>query len=59
MMLNPLSQKISNYAYDGIEYKAYSAEAIKAMFLSWQNGLTFREKLALKMYRIVNILKQQ
>lgn len=56
MMLKTLSQKISNYTYDGIEYKAYSAEAIKAMFLSWQNGLTLREKLALKMYRMDNFL---
>ena len=52
-----LSKKISNYTYDNVEYKAYSHEKIKEMFLQWANELSFREKLALKIYRTNNFLR--
>lgn len=52
-----LTQDLKDYIYNGVKYKAYSAEVVKAMFLSWKKDLSFGEKLAIKMYRMNNCLK--
>ena len=57
MKKNNLTQDITDYTYDDIEYNVYSIEDVKEMFLSWEKGLSFKEKFALKMYRMDNCLK--
>ena len=52
-----LMQDITDYTYNNIVYKAYSSEIMKKIFHTWEKELSFREKIALKLYRMNNCLK--